>query len=150
MVLNGTCFFLNGISGSTVSQEIGCKKTNSKIFTMIRPNENQEGHMIEEDCGWISPDGRFYPCSYRKHSECASDIISKLGMPENADPQKYLECRGWVRITHDPLRPNTKQHRAILTRKLFITKDQSDKLVSLGYESNDDYRDLLEASEMRW
>lgn len=42
--------------------------------------------------GWLSPEGKFYPCSYYEHSSWARENHGCSGGYE-------LEDRGWIRLT---------------------------------------------------
>ena len=55
----------------------------------------------EGETGWISPDGRFFPCGYGCHTEKAREIIGLL-KPVN-DPRWYLEVKGWLAIYKNPV-----------------------------------------------
>lgn len=44
---------------------------------------------IVRDTGWLSPEGKFYPCAYGEHAE----IAFHLGMPE-----RQLEGLGWIKV----------------------------------------------------
>lgn len=55
----------------------------------------------ESEMGWISPDGRFFPCGYGCHAEKAREIIGRF-KPVN-DPRWYLEAKGWLAIYKNPV-----------------------------------------------
>ena len=55
---------------------------------------------VPDSCrlGWLSPEGKFYPCGYADHDEYAYMIIGQ--------PVKMLEAEGWCRITGSNDRPS--------------------------------------------
>ena len=55
----------------------------------------------ESEMGWISPDGRFFPCGYGCHVEKAREIIGQL--EPVSDPRWYLESKGWLAIYKNPV-----------------------------------------------
>jgi hypothetical protein len=70
------------------------------------------------NCGWLSPNARFYPCEFTEHKNLAKEIIDK----ENSE--RELEDSGWVKICYDTVfntRPLTcKQKDWLLDR---VTED---------------------------
>lgn len=50
--------------------------------------------------GWISPQGKFWPCDYGGHWNEAVTIIKCYGYPigENEDPERFLELHGWLHL----------------------------------------------------
>lgn len=55
----------------------------------------------ESEMGWVSPDGRFFPCGYGCHTEKAREIIGQL--KPVSDPRWYLESKGWLSIYKNPV-----------------------------------------------
>lgn len=51
--------------------------------------------------GWISPDGRCFPCAYGGHADCARKIAGE--MVPNKDAQTFLENCGWFAIYRNPV-----------------------------------------------
>jgi len=49
--------------------------------------------------GWLSPQGQFYPCGYREHSDLAECICKAL--LSKLQDSRYLEENGWIRVTTD-------------------------------------------------
>ena len=58
--------------------------------------ENEDRTQCHEDwkIGWISPEGRHYPCSYGEHFEVANHLDTYCGEFE-------LERNGWVKVASD-------------------------------------------------
>jgi len=59
---------------------------------------------MKPKAGWLSPDGRFYPCIYMGHGwlafklvEGSDDLRSRAA---GKDPERYLETAGWVKLAH--------------------------------------------------
>ncbi len=50
---------------------------------------------ISADNGWLSPEGRFYPCEYAGHQHLASWL--RRGDP---NPELALEDEGWIKAQH--------------------------------------------------
>lgn len=48
---------------------------------------------VTYDSGWLSPEGKFYPCLYAKHADYADLILGATG--------DELEGKGWVRLSDD-------------------------------------------------
>ena len=46
--------------------------------------------MADSEYGWLSPEGKFYPCEYMEHDRVAYYLIKK--------PVSELEAEGWVRV----------------------------------------------------
>ena len=58
--------------------------------------------MDQTRTGWLSPDGKFYPCLSYDHGEEAVDLVKKYGYPgidENERVDDILISNGWVRIS---------------------------------------------------
>lgn len=50
----------------------------------------------ESKYGWLSPDGRYYHCSYGGHMDLAYEIVEKI--EPVIDPEQKLENLGWAKI----------------------------------------------------
>lgn len=59
---------------------------------------------ITTDTGWLSPDGRFYPCQYAWHEGLAGFLLrdEARAAAKRGDylgrADKLLESRGWIRV----------------------------------------------------
>lgn len=103
--------------------------------------------------GWISPDGRTFPCDYHGHFDLAKKLVEALGNHSDRpmlNPELFLEQHGWVKVTKDPFGPAGKLRSAILASRMYITRMQAKTLADLGFGQNHDYLDLVETSEMLW
>lgn len=84
--------FLKEIDGGDVAQ----KYTGPNVYPEPKP--------VETKYGFISPDGRYFQCTYGGHSELARQIVGQ--MQKIDDPTRYLEDFGWLSIYKDPIRNN--------------------------------------------
>lgn len=58
----------------------------------------------ESELGWISPDGRFFPCVYGKHTEKAREIVKSLNLADDVnDAPLYLEENCWLAVYKNPV-----------------------------------------------
>lgn len=55
--------------------------------------------------GWLSPDGRHFPCQYGDHRYTACRIVGD--MIQVSDHERYLEDHGWAKIYRDPIEHRT-------------------------------------------
>lgn len=91
---------------------------------------------ITTDCGWLGPDGSWYPCGQEEHKELAREILIAAGVaisgPDRtvfSDPEQLLEERRWAKLipASSPMgvvtpgfvswrgnRPTPRQARALL------------------------------------
>jgi hypothetical protein len=53
--------------------------------------------------GWLSPDGRYWPCSDQEHQETAEAIIRELKLHSGRDAETVLEEAGWLHIQDNGL-----------------------------------------------
>jgi hypothetical protein len=60
---------------------------------------------ITTDCGWLGPDGSWYPCFEQSHRVEARAILAAAGEPISGpdrtifrDPERMLEERGWAKL----------------------------------------------------
>jgi hypothetical protein len=49
--------------------------------------------------GWLSPEGRYWPCPDCEHQTAAEAIVRDAGLPTGRDAEKVLEEAGWVHIS---------------------------------------------------
>lgn len=66
-------------------------KKGALTFVYVPPPFERE---ITAGNGWLSPDGKFYPCRYHEHSELAGKIAPKA----NAYAERALEEEGYVKV----------------------------------------------------
>lgn len=62
-----------------------------KIERVEQPNSRE----ITSQNGWLSPEGRFYPCKYHQHSWLASMIWRDA---KSCHDERSLEEAGWVKV----------------------------------------------------
>jgi hypothetical protein len=49
--------------------------------------------------GWLSPEGRYWPCPDYEHQKAAEAIVRDVGLQPDRDAEKVLEEAGWVHIS---------------------------------------------------
>jgi hypothetical protein len=49
--------------------------------------------------GWLSPEGRYWPCPDCEHQQAADAIVRNVGLPTDRDAEKVLEEAGWVHVS---------------------------------------------------
>lgn len=77
------------------------------------------------DLGWISPDGRFYGCSYSDHDAVAERVLKKT--------DALLESEGWIKVFFD----SWNRERKWYSEDLYITEAQRIQLEKLGFDIDD-------------
>ena len=53
------------------------------------------------DLGWISPEGKLFPCQFQDHEWCAEKIVAdyrKVEIPSFRWAEDYLEKQGWIKV----------------------------------------------------
>lgn len=59
---------------------------------------------MKPKAGWLSPDGRFYPCIYMGHGWLAFKLVEGSDdlrrRATGKDPERFLETEGWVKLAH--------------------------------------------------
>lgn len=60
-----------------------------------------EANEKEFPLGWLSPEGKLYPCGYMEHLGYADTLREELypGVDSNEHPDDFLLNRGWVELT---------------------------------------------------
>lgn len=51
--------------------------------------------------GWLSPDGKLYPCEAGEHWQCCDKIIKDLFRETRGDPMIAIVRLGWVKLQTD-------------------------------------------------
>lgn len=129
-------------------------------FIKIVEVEEEEEPLTREECfpknasefefGWISPEGDTYNTGFRGHSRAADMICKEIGV-KTYYTERYLEERGWVKISRDvPYTVENLHKKHIYANELRITKKQADTLVDLGYSSDPNFQYLVEINVDRW
>ena len=54
--------------------------------------------MLEQDTGWLSPEGEFFPCKHYEHISKAEDLCKLLGISEDVIYDDELLKRGWAKL----------------------------------------------------
>ena len=62
----------------------------------IRPEPPEPMDTITSKLGWLSPEGKFYPCKYGHHAE----VAYSLGLAEHSGDHS-CEPAGWIRVTEN-------------------------------------------------
>ncbi len=90
---------------------------------------------IVTDTGWLSPDGKFYPCGLREHVSMATRIQRELH-PDEEEPalggwERSLEKQNWLKLAgHQGVfggerEPTSRQKKLVLDWCLGEGKDQT-------------------------
>lgn len=74
---------------------------NHTVIGTAAPASETTSKCTTSELGWISPDGRFFPCEYGCHTEKAREIIGQF--KPVSDPRWYLEAKGWLAIYKNPV-----------------------------------------------
>lgn len=93
---------------------------------------------VQSKYGFISPDGRFFPCEYEGHASLADNIC--FGMVETNNSELYLERHGWCKI----FKPfSDSDYGVYMNEKYVLTDAQWDVLVKMGLERAKGMEDIL-------
>lgn len=77
--------------------DIQKRTVKSSIAKQIVPDTTKS----KTELGWISPDGRYFPCEYGMHSEMARKIVGHVSPV--SDARSYLENNGWLAVYKNPV-----------------------------------------------
>lgn len=122
---------------------------------IIEVEEGQEPLTREEmypknspdfEYGWISPEGDTYATPCTGHSLSADYICKELGYTDYLC-ERELEKRGWINITF-----SLYEHKKIVLAgdSHFITREQADRLSTLGFYDDWRVQGYVEYSQERW
>lgn len=117
---------------------------NEKSFIEIIECDKNEEPLTREDMypknwsnfkyGWIDTEGNTYTCGYEAHSLSAHYICKELGF-NTYNPERYLEDKGWVKVTASWDKGTLKTR--VYPHDLYVTKKQYETLFDLGLDKND-------------
>lgn len=84
------------------------------------------GNLLNDkyDTGWIAPDGAWYPCRPRDHSDVAELVLRSS--------EQSLENHGYIKVFYDP----TDMKNSFLGCRRYTEKQKS-KLIELGYDEEE-------------
>lgn len=75
-----------------------------------------ERSALEAKAGWLSPQGKYYPCGGHQHAGASRMLALELG--EAHGYERYLELRGWIKtygtVVAIPERPPTQRQIDVL------------------------------------
>jgi len=93
------------INNNDRDRELYCKDCDPNAYTLSYfcqiPDKPTEDKWFLHMCGWLSPNGEFYGCSYTEHDRLADSLAYHLNggiYPEGVSTVEYLETNGWMRI----------------------------------------------------
>jgi hypothetical protein len=91
--------------------------------------------------GWLSPEGRYWPCPDCEHQQAADAIVRNVGLPTDRDAEKVLEEAGWVHVSD-----NGMVHSFLGATVLFpdFTQAQLDVMFDLACAHPSMRKELLE------
>lgn len=82
---------LSDVNFMRINVTIGGKKKSAHKLPKMEAQKEPESKY-----GWLSPDGRYYHCSYGGHIDLAYEIVGKI--EPVIDPEQKLENLGWAKI----------------------------------------------------
>jgi len=82
----------------TFNNEKDYKKIDD-LFIYFYKNFNVPEQYNSQSSGWLSPDGKFYPCDYYQHDSFARSLAAIYYI--SLEGTKALELCGWIRIYDD-------------------------------------------------
>ena len=89
--------------------------------------------------GFVSPDGRYFPCLYQGHGALAEKIC--FGLVDTNNPELYLENHGWCKI----YKPYMGRDYAVYVGKNFcLTDEQMKCLKKYGLEHAEKISSMME------
>lgn len=124
----------NGICYNRYGGRHSYYKQDGDIFAEANDWEDLDWSFLIDnasDLGWISPDGTFYGCDYRRHADVAKLFFKK--------DERQLEEEGWVKVFMDSWR----HEKEWFSDKAMITDAQKITLEKLGYEVDLDVCELV-------
>ncbi|MGF7011970.1 hypothetical protein M2146_002524 [Lachnospiraceae bacterium PF1-22] len=107
------------------------KKDTEKVLKEVHKKRNTK-------YGWISPEGKYFPCDYGGHSSLAYDIC--FGMVETNNSERYLEENGWCKI-FKPL--FSEGYDVYVDKDHSITDQQLETLISMGLDKKKSVSEML-------
>lgn len=82
---------LSDVNFMRINDVIGGEKRSAHKLPKVAVQKEPESKY-----GWISPDGRYYHCSYGGHMDLAYEIVGKI--EPVIDPEQKLEDLGWAKL----------------------------------------------------
>lgn len=76
-------------------------EVNGKIVVVEKPEPYYD--TITQPNGWLSPDGKFYPCKFHGHDSLAYRIVKSLNM-RVYNPYATLEQNLWIKLQLSPMK----------------------------------------------
>lgn len=74
--------------------------SNLRRYYLDFPAQPHIGKYLDDETGWLSPEGVLYPCPYSQHLNAADHIlVSRCGRDFGGDEE--LEGLGWVKVQRD-------------------------------------------------
>lgn len=102
-------------------------KISEDIKKIIDEHEDKYGDKTKY--GWISPEGKYFHCSYQGHVALADRIC--FGMTDTNNPERYLEEHGWCKIFKGL---SYDKYTVYVGDKHTITDAQMKTLIRLGLD----------------
>ena len=113
-------------------------------------------------CGWLSRDGKFYPCSEYQHGGLAEEIVDVLNIPYKYDErygflrgEALLESLGYVKLAQSnwyPIEPRYDNGRIWYCIDIKMTKEQStwlfDRLEVMSPQQQADFLKLMKEDKV--
>lgn len=87
---------------------------------------------LNNDIGFLAPNGTMYPCSSWEHLSKAVEIASKLGQSfyNGVDAEEYLQKLGWVVVRANDVYALVGMYHPETKKRIHLTKEQKEWLLS--------------------
>lgn len=87
---------------------------------------------LNNDIGFLAPNGTLYPCSSWEHLSKAVEIASKLGQSfyRGVDAEDYLQKLGWVVVRANDVYALVGMRHPETKKRIHLTKEQKEWLLS--------------------
>lgn len=100
--------------------------------------EQERKEKYETKYGFISPDGRYFHCSYQGHATLADKIC--FGMVDTNNAERYLEEHGWCKIYKSLFKD---QYDIFVGGNYTLTDEQMKKLIEMELENSESISRML-------
>ena len=90
------------------------------------------------DAGWITPDGKFYTCSYGGHINLSDTLMYRLREVESPNPERDAELSGWIKVAHTQRDGKPERYLLMYEGKNKLTYQQVKTLEQWCQNHNED------------
>lgn len=112
-----------------------------KKYFPLKPSEPKES------AGWLSPDGKFYPCKYHEHRGLAKSLSAHY-YNDIDNGERKLETEGWIKVYADGLLGyDFIGHRDL---SQIVTKQQKEFLFQLSIVGSEKWNKRIQLEINLW